>query len=180
VGPDSRVGYGQAHSCWFWAVDVTSCLAVRRQPYGCDVPQEYVASQDHSEATRCLRVLAVPFFHHELVKQALLIAMQEPSTEPAMLGLFASVTESGIVSLSQMVKVSPLRLRQIACCTHSFTHWLALWTCGTCFAPTWILPALSACILERMGKVNHRSCTKIRLDCWIVGQGVYSINTDKD
>lgn len=31
---------------------------------------EYQASRDVGEARRCLHSLAVPFFHHELVKQA--------------------------------------------------------------------------------------------------------------
>jgi len=29
--------------------------------------QEYLISDDHAEATRCLRELEVPHFHHELV-----------------------------------------------------------------------------------------------------------------
>ncbi len=38
--------------------------------------QEYQASQDVEEARRRLRELALPFFHHEAVKQALLAGMQ--------------------------------------------------------------------------------------------------------
>ena len=39
--------------------------------------QEYLSSKDASEARHCLRKLEVPFFHHEVVKQALLRCMEE-------------------------------------------------------------------------------------------------------
>lgn len=37
---------------------------------------EYLDSHDAAEASRCLRGLAVPFFHHELVKQGLHAGME--------------------------------------------------------------------------------------------------------
>lgn len=46
---------------------------------------EYLASHDGAEASRCLRGLGVSFFHHELVKQALLSALEAPAhTEPVL------------------------------------------------------------------------------------------------
>jgi MA3 domain len=39
---------------------------------------EYVASGDVPEVERCLRALATPFLHHEVVKQATLIALSDP------------------------------------------------------------------------------------------------------
>lgn len=40
--------------------------------------QEYTVSGDVGEARVRLRELAAPFFHHDVVKQALLSAMQVP------------------------------------------------------------------------------------------------------
>lgn len=39
-------------------------------------PQEYLASEDAAEAERALRALAVPFFHHEFVRQVCLLPSQ--------------------------------------------------------------------------------------------------------
>ena len=61
-------------------------------------------SADAAEAARCLRELAVPFFHHEVVKQALLLAMEEPAVQAPLLALLAHMAESGLVSGSQMQK----------------------------------------------------------------------------
>lgn len=67
--------------------------------------QEYKLSHDVKEAESRLRFLAVPFFHHELVKQALILAMDEAAVESAILDLFMYLNDTGTVSLSQMVKV---------------------------------------------------------------------------
>jgi len=63
------------------------------------------------EARSCLRALAVPFFHHELVKQALLAAMEEPAAAPALLGLLKALADSADVSALQMQKARPWRQR---------------------------------------------------------------------
>ena len=77
-------------------------------------------SADEAEAARCLRELAVPFFHHEVVKQALLLAMEEPAVQAPLLALLAHMAESGLVSGSQMQKacscccvLSSLCVRQV-------------------------------------------------------------------
>ncbi|KAK9834580.1 hypothetical protein WJX74_005106 [Apatococcus lobatus] len=64
--------------------------------------QEYTASQDSTEAAECLRKLAVPFFHHEVVKQSLLIAITSPQHQAAMLHLLSSLSASGQISSSQL------------------------------------------------------------------------------
>ena len=61
-------------------------------------------SHDVAEARSCLRELAVPFFHHELVKQALLAAMEEPATAPTLLGLLRALADSADISALQMQK----------------------------------------------------------------------------
>ncbi|KAG1680411.1 hypothetical protein FOA52_015502 [Chlamydomonas sp. UWO 241] len=65
---------------------------------------EYVNSHDADEASRCLRALSVPFFHHELVKQALHTAMGAPSSRDAILSLLSRFAKSGEISPTQMVK----------------------------------------------------------------------------
>lgn len=58
-----------------------------------------------AEAERCLRALAVPFFHHELVKQMLLAAIEGPQHSDALLGLLEKLSASGEVSESQTAQV---------------------------------------------------------------------------
>jgi hypothetical protein len=57
---------------------------------------EYLDSHDAAEASRCLRGLAVPFFHHELVKQGLHAAMENAGQTDAIMGLFKRWVRSSI------------------------------------------------------------------------------------
>lgn len=68
--------------------------------------QEAVSSEDVGEARLCLRSLAVPFFHHQLVKQALLMAMENATAAEPLLELLKSLAGSGDISPLQMQKVS--------------------------------------------------------------------------
>ncbi|KAL4436793.1 hypothetical protein ABPG75_003932 [Micractinium tetrahymenae] len=65
--------------------------------------QEYASSGDKEEVRRLLGQLAVPFFHHEFVKQALLLGMDSASLEP-FLALLGKLSETAEVSTSQMSK----------------------------------------------------------------------------
>ncbi|MEW5308264.1 MAG: hypothetical protein WDW38_000237 [Sanguina aurantia] len=65
---------------------------------------EYVCSHDAAEAARCLQALSVPFFHHELVKQAVQLGMGNPTHQEALVALLARLTASGEVTVSQMSK----------------------------------------------------------------------------
>jgi MA3 domain len=62
--------------------------------------EEYVVSGDASEASRCLRELDVPYYHHELVKRVLVSsfdhAAKREGAEP--LALLASLAGSGLVN----------------------------------------------------------------------------------
>ncbi|KAJ1413251.1 MIF4G-like domain superfamily [Sesbania bispinosa] len=69
-----------------------------------DLLREYVDSGDAFEACRCIRELGVSFFHHEVVKRALVLAMEIRSAEPLMLKLLKEAAEEGLISSSQMVK----------------------------------------------------------------------------
>ncbi|KAF6262938.1 armadillo-type protein [Scenedesmus sp. NREL 46B-D3] len=65
---------------------------------------EYLDSRDAAEASRCLRGLAVPFFHHELVKQALHAAMENSAHTETVIALLKRLSESSEVNSSQLAK----------------------------------------------------------------------------
>ncbi|KAF8399833.1 hypothetical protein HHK36_015705 [Tetracentron sinense] len=69
-----------------------------------DLLREYVDSGDTAEACRCMRELGVSFFHHEVVKRALVLAMEIRTAEPLILELLKEAAEEGLISSSQMVK----------------------------------------------------------------------------
>ncbi|KAJ0790170.1 putative programmed cell death protein [Helianthus annuus] len=69
-----------------------------------DLLREYVESGDASEACRCIRQLGVAFFHHEVVKRALVLAMENRAAEPVILKLLKEASEEGLISSSQMFK----------------------------------------------------------------------------
>ncbi|XP_057841956.2 MA3 DOMAIN-CONTAINING TRANSLATION REGULATORY FACTOR 4 [Cryptomeria japonica] len=69
-----------------------------------DLLNEYVESGDKAEACRCIRDLNVPFFHHEVVKRALILAMERRNVEPLILDLLKEAAEEGLISSSQMSK----------------------------------------------------------------------------
>ncbi|MBO8589889.1 hypothetical protein INN88_14945, partial [Staphylococcus aureus] len=59
---------------------------------------------DTTEACRCIRELGVSFFHHEVVKRALILTMEIRTAEPLILNLLKEAAEEGLISSSQMVK----------------------------------------------------------------------------
>ena len=69
-----------------------------------DLLREYVESGDAVEACRCIRELGVSFFHHEVVKRALILAMEIRTSEPLILKLLKEAAEEGLISSSQMLK----------------------------------------------------------------------------
>lgn len=69
-----------------------------------DLLREYVESGDTFEACRCIRQLGVSFFHHEVVKRALVLAMEIRTAEPLIFKLLKEAAEEGLISSSQMVK----------------------------------------------------------------------------
>lgn len=66
--------------------------------------REYVENGDTFEACRCIRELGVSFFHHEVVKRALILAMEIRTSEPLIMKLLKEAAEEGLISSSQMVK----------------------------------------------------------------------------
>lgn len=70
-----------------------------------DLLREYLESGDVAEARRCLRSLNARYFHHELVKRALVLCIEAAvgaETAPRLLGLLKVLGDSGEVSASQM------------------------------------------------------------------------------
>ncbi|QDZ24236.1 MA3 domain-containing translation regulatory factor [Chloropicon primus] len=63
---------------------------------------EYNTSQDVEEASHCLSSLKVPFFHHECVKQAVVMMLEEESIQTKMMGLLKKLSETGLISDHQM------------------------------------------------------------------------------
>lgn len=59
------------------------------------------------EVEKGLRALAVPFFHHEFVRQAVVIALHNTPKQGAVLSLLGSLAESGFLSTTQLVRVRP-------------------------------------------------------------------------
>ncbi|KAK4766616.1 hypothetical protein SAY87_008258 [Trapa incisa] len=69
-----------------------------------DLLKEFVESGDTVEAYRCVRELGVSFFHHEVVKRALILAMESRVAEPLIMKFLKEASEEGLVSSSQMIK----------------------------------------------------------------------------
>jgi len=66
--------------------------------------KEYLCSGDIEEASRCLRELEVPHFHHELVYEAVVMVIESmhEKTEEAMCKLLQALFRSFIISIEQM------------------------------------------------------------------------------
>ncbi|CAL9065257.1 unnamed protein product [Musa banksii] len=69
-----------------------------------DLLREYIESGETAEACRCIRELGVSFFHHEVVKRALVLAMEIQTSEHAILKLLKEAAEECLISYSQMIK----------------------------------------------------------------------------
>ncbi|CAM0910830.1 unnamed protein product [Alopecurus aequalis] len=69
-----------------------------------DLVKEYIRNGDTDEACRCIRELAVPFFHHEVVKRAVTLGMESPAAETLIVKLLKEAYEEGLISSSQMAK----------------------------------------------------------------------------
>lgn len=66
--------------------------------------KEYVVSGDKKEAYRCIKDLKVPFFHHEIVKRSIIMAMERRQAEGRLLDLLKEAAEVGLINSSQMTK----------------------------------------------------------------------------
>ena len=66
--------------------------------------KEYIVSGELEEAVRCLQELEVPHFHHELVYEAILMAIEDmgEKTQELISKLLKSLSSSAIVSVDQL------------------------------------------------------------------------------
>ncbi|KAL6856882.1 hypothetical protein ACP4OV_018264 [Aristida adscensionis] len=69
-----------------------------------DLLKEYIKNGDTTEACRCIRELAVPFYHHEVVKRAITLGMESPVAENLIVKLLKEASEECLISSSQMMK----------------------------------------------------------------------------
>lgn len=69
--------------------------------------QEYLTSDDTQEASRCLKELEVPHFHHELVYEAILLSLEalNEETENSIVKLLKFFYDSAIITPDQMKNV---------------------------------------------------------------------------
>ncbi|KAD6119472.1 hypothetical protein E3N88_10743 [Mikania micrantha] len=65
---------------------------------------EYAVSGDKKEAIRCINDLKVPFFHHEIVKRAIVMAMERKKAEGKLLDLLKTASEECLINSSQISK----------------------------------------------------------------------------
>jgi len=66
--------------------------------------KEYISSGELEEAVRCLQELEVPHFHHELVYEAVLMALEDggEKTQELIASLLQSLSSSVIVTIDQL------------------------------------------------------------------------------
>ncbi|CAD6260483.1 unnamed protein product [Miscanthus lutarioriparius] len=65
--------------------------------------EEYNTGGDLGEACRCIRDLGMPFFNHEVVKKALVMAM-EKQNDTSILALLQECFGEGLITINQMTK----------------------------------------------------------------------------
>ena len=70
-------------------------------------------SHDTKEAKLCLQQLNCRAMHHEVVKQALRLALEEKAHSSALLALLCQLSMEGYMSDDQLLKVSILSICQI-------------------------------------------------------------------
>ena len=68
--------------------------------------QAYLADREATAAEKALRELAVPFFHHEFVRQAVMQALHGADSQALIIDLMGKLSECGLVSSNQLAKAS--------------------------------------------------------------------------
>ena len=98
-------GVDRAKHAWGGPEGATPAAARREMD---DLLREYVSSRDAREASRRLAELHVPFYHHELVKRALTMAIEEARVDPRcprrVTELLGYLGATGAVSGTQFAK----------------------------------------------------------------------------
>eukprot|EP00873_Tetraselmis_striata_P037263 jgi/Tetstr1/457527/TSEL_044107.t1 len=96
----ARHGAERLQNCWKGAArDTESVRGAMRA-----LLEEYKSSKDAGEAARCLAELATPHYHHEFVKQVLLMGMVDKELAPDLIKLLQQLCTTGQVSETQVSK----------------------------------------------------------------------------
>jgi len=97
-----RIGMLRLNNVWGVGGGAQPVKALSRRIYM--LLKEYLSSNDATEAGRCLRELEVPHFHHELVFEAIVMALESmlEHTEELICRLLASLSNSCLVTPDQM------------------------------------------------------------------------------
>lgn len=66
--------------------------------------KEYLISKDIEEVSRCLRELGMPFYHHELVRRAIEMALDNDTVLSDIELLLSSLAKQGEINDTQMKK----------------------------------------------------------------------------
>lgn len=64
--------------------------------------EEFLVSNDVAEAQRCLHELNLPFFHHELVKKAVFVALEKDEADEHIVFLLETLGSHGEISQNQL------------------------------------------------------------------------------
>lgn len=97
-----KVGVLRLNNVWGVGGGAQPVKALSRRIYM--LLKEFLSSNDATEAGRCLRELEVPHFHHELVYEAIVMALEamHENTEEAICRMLKSLFNSCIVTPDQM------------------------------------------------------------------------------
>ncbi|CAG5098605.1 Oidioi.mRNA.OKI2018_I69.XSR.g15816.t1.cds [Oikopleura dioica] len=90
-------------TCWGTAIGGFTDTSVLTEKIR-ELLKEFLSSGDKDEASKCLRELDVPHFHHELVFEAILIAMEaeDENVINQMTWLLQYMFKEGVLSVDQM------------------------------------------------------------------------------
>jgi len=97
-----KIGILRLNNVWGVGGGAQPVKALSRRIYM--LLKEFLSSHDATEAARCLRELEVPHFHHELVYEAIVMAVEamQESVEDSICRLLKSLSNSCLVTPDQM------------------------------------------------------------------------------
>ncbi|KAK3262158.1 hypothetical protein CYMTET_28970 [Cymbomonas tetramitiformis] len=84
---------------WGYAVGMTVEVAKSKLAA---LLEEFLVSNDVAEAQRCLHELNLPFFHHELVKKAVFVALEKNEADEHVVFLLETLGSNGEISQNQL------------------------------------------------------------------------------
>lgn len=100
-----QAGWAHLDNVWGVTGGLRPVKAITRQMHL--LLREFALSRDVDEAIRCVKVLEVPHFHHELIYEAVILTLEalNEQTEEAMCNLLKAFDSSCIVSPEMMEQV---------------------------------------------------------------------------